>query len=113
MDQDTYALFAVVVALGLNFLLMRIAFQRGMVWLMLVLQVLQVTIGFGVIIYGLPGFEHAPAVKWVVGLVFILHAADNIRLRTRMARRSSDARRRIEEAQRTWKSDDDDDDDPS
>ncbi len=39
---------------------------------------LDLLVGVGVLFFGLPGFEAIPAVTWVIGLVFILHVAQNL-----------------------------------
>ena len=101
MDFSTTILFAVAALLGLNHLVFRIPGwerRRVMFWLV---QLLNLSGAIGVLIWGLPGFDAsaATAIKWVLGLLLILHIITNNQrlvqaLSDTAAPRQDDARRR-------------------
>lgn len=48
-----------------------------------------------VLLYGVPGFQHSPMVRFVIGLVILMHLAQNFQVKTRWS--SEDRARRLEE----------------
>jgi hypothetical protein len=104
VDLSTTVLFALVAMLGFNQLLMRIPALESRSLLFWPLQVLNLVLGVGVLVMGLPGFEHAPAINWIVGLLFIMHVAQNLRIRSdrehRSRRAEIDAMKREEHQRR-------------
>lgn len=84
MSPADVALFAVILALAGNQAVMRVdaAVRSGPVFWSLVL--LDLVVGSALILFGLPGFDHVPAVSYVVGLLFFVHAAQNQVVRRRM-----------------------------
>ncbi len=82
MDLNTSVLLGLVAILALNQALVRIPALERRSTLFWGLQFLDIFIGSAVLIFGLPGFEHAPAVGWVVGLLFVMHVAQNMKIRS-------------------------------
>ena len=79
MDPSTLILFAVAALLGVNHLVFRIPGWhrwRSVFWMV---QLLNLGTAVYVLVWGLPGFEEtaAVAVKWVLGLLLILHIVTN------------------------------------
>ena len=88
------ALFTVVVVLGLNQLVMRVPalYRRG--WVFYALLLVELGVGGAILGLGLPGFEDMRPVSLAVGLMFFVHAAQNLGVRRRLleeALRESDA----------------------
>ncbi len=84
MDVGTSALFLVVSVLATNQLVMRarvLYVHDAVFWS---LEGLNIACGLFILVRGLPGFHHAPAVGFVVGLLFVLHAAQNLQMRARV-----------------------------
>lgn len=95
MDPATWALFGVVGLFLLNQVVMRVPALRRRLFVFYPLLWLDVGVGTAVILYGLPGFGDAPAVRWVLGLLLFVHAVQNLALRRRWeaeAARASEAR---------------------
>ena len=82
MDLNTSVLLALIGMLALNQALMRIPSLEQRATVFWPLQVVDLVVGCGVLLFGLPGFGHAPAVRWVVGLLFIMHVAQNLKIRS-------------------------------
>ncbi len=78
MDLSTLALFGLVALIGANQMLMRIPRLRKDLRLFWALNVLDLLAGAAVLVLGLPGYEHAPVVGWVVGLMLLMHIAQNM-----------------------------------
>lgn len=98
MDLGTTVLFAVVALLALNQVVMRVpALQRrGGVFFTLIGA--EILVGAAILVLGLPGLERVPAARWVVGLLFLAHAAQNLNVRTRMLREAGRARSEARQA---------------
>ena len=82
MDLSTTVLLALIGMLGLNQALMRIGSLEKRPYVFWPLQIMDLVVGCGVLLVGLPGFDHAPAIRWVVGLLFIMHVAQNLKIRS-------------------------------
>lgn len=104
MDLSTTVLLALVAMLGLNQALMRIPALERRSLVFWPLQFLDLAVGIGVLVLGLPGYGHAPAISWVVGLLFIMHVAQNLKIRSdrqnRARRADIDAMKRAEHQRR-------------
>lgn len=83
MDLETTVLLSLVGVLALNQGVMRIGslYRIGPLFFGLVL--LDLVVGTAVLWFGLPGFEAFPPVSWVVGLLFFVHAAQDLGIRQR------------------------------
>lgn len=86
MDLSTTALFVVVALLAINQLAMRLRWAVARTVLFFSVQALLLAAGTWVLGFGLPGFDHIPAVSYVIGLLFFLHVARNLALRSRVER---------------------------
>jgi hypothetical protein len=87
MDVSLYSLFGVTIVLAVNQLLLRIAVFRESRTGFLSVQSLNITMSVFVLVLGLPGYDDQPAVSWVVGLLFLVHAGQNGRLQDKWERR--------------------------
>ncbi len=79
MDPSTTILLAVAALLGVNHLIFRIPgweHRRGVFWFV---QLLNLATATWVMVMGIPGFQDtaATAIKWVFGLLLILHIVTN------------------------------------
>ena len=90
MDLSTGLLLGVVAVLAINQAVMRIDRLREDDRVYWAVQFLDLAVASAVILLGLPGFEPFPAVSVVVGLLFVLHVAQNYNTRAQMARRRRD-----------------------
>ena len=87
MDVSLYSLFGVAAVLGVNQLLLRIVLFRESRTGFLMVQSLNITMSVFVLVLGLPGYDSQPAVSWVVGLLFLVHAGQNGHLQDKWERR--------------------------
>ncbi len=81
MDQSTAVLFALVGLIGVNQVAVRTPLARERAWVFWAITLVDRRAGVAVLVVGLPGFGHIPAVSWVVGLLLVLHVAQNLMLR--------------------------------
>ena len=88
MDLSTSVLLGLVALMAINQFVMRVQslFERDLVFFSV--QIINTTVGSAVLINGLPGFGHIPAISWMVGLLFVLHVATNLNARAKRARHS-------------------------
>lgn len=100
MDVSLYSLFGVTAVLGFNQLLLRVVVLRESRSGFLVVQSLNITMSVFILVLGLPGYDAQPAVSWVVGLLFLVHAGQNGRLQDKWerARRQRSVEERTERA---------------
>lgn len=83
MTYDLGVVFAVVALLGVNQLVMRVERLWRSLPVFVALWASLVGLGTWVLAVGLPGFDEVPAVRWVVGLVLFVHAAQDLSMRSR------------------------------
>ena len=81
MDLETQSLFSVVVLLVLNNMLVRFRRLRGRTVLYYGIQTLDGCVAAYLILLGLPGFRHMPAVSVMLGLLLVFHMVQNARWR--------------------------------
>lgn len=93
MDLSTAVLFALVALIGVNQVVVRSRLARDHSRVFWGVTVLDLLVGIGVLVLGLPGFEAMPAVSWVVGLLFVMHVAQNLMLRNDWEQADRDAAR--------------------
>lgn len=98
MDLNTALLFVVIALLGLNQAAMRVPTLRDDDRVYWMVQFLDLAVATGLILYGLPGFEAFPAVPIVIGLLFVMHVAQNYNMRARA--RGADRQAEIAEVRR-------------
>lgn len=79
--MSTGTLFGLVALIGVNQVAVRTRAARDTPLLFWGLTLTDLILGTAVAFLGLPGFERLPAVGWVVGLLLILHVAQNLALR--------------------------------
>jgi len=79
MDTSTTLLFAVAALLGANHVVFKIPGWHRRRVLFWGVQLLNLGTATAVLVWGLPGFEAtaAVAIKWVLGLLLILHIITN------------------------------------
>lgn len=79
MDFSTAVLFAVAALLGANQVVFRIPGWERRRFVFWAVQLVNLSAAVMVLIWGLPGFEQtaAVAVKWVLGLLLVLHIITN------------------------------------
>ena len=82
MDLNTSVLLALITALGINQAVVRTPALEKRAYVFWSLQMVDLTLACLVLIFGLPGFGHSPAVGWVVGLLFVMHVAQNLKIRS-------------------------------
>lgn len=78
MDTQNIVLFGVIILLAANYSL-RLEAVRRQRWLVWLVTLADVSVGTMVLLNGMPGFGSAPAVSWILGLMCMLHVAENLR----------------------------------
>lgn len=91
MDGSTSGLLLVVAALATNQLVMRLPALYRHDTVFWALEGFICTFGGYLLWRGVPGLDGFPIVSWVVGLMFFLHAAQNIRVRQSRRRKLAQA----------------------
>ena len=81
MDLSTWVLFGLVALIGVNQVVVRSPPAREIPALFWGITIFDLLAGVVVAFVGLPGFERTPAVSWVVGLLLVMHVAQNLVLR--------------------------------
>jgi len=93
MDPSTTILFAVAALLGLNHVVFRIPgweYRRTIFW---TLQLLNLGAATAILAFGVPGFDGVETpIKWVLGLLLILHIITNNQRLVRAVRAGPDRR---------------------
>ena len=86
MDLSTWILFGVVAVLGINQAVMRVERLQDDDRVYFAVQIVDLLMASGCILIGLPGFDAFPAVPVVVGLLILLHVAQNYNARAHRQR---------------------------
>jgi len=81
VDLNTAILFALVAIIGANQVIVRSRYARQLPRVFWALTLGDLLLGVTVLVVGLPGFDATPVVSWVVGLLFVMHVAQNLMLR--------------------------------
>lgn len=100
MDLSTWVVLGLAALIGANHVLVRLPWVRSNDALFWLLNLLDLGVGIAVLALGLPGYAHAPAVGWVVGLLLVLHVAQNLHLRGQWARETREAAQRQRDRER-------------
>lgn len=74
-------LMFVVLLLALNHLVLRTPRLLAHAWVWRVLVAVDVIVASAIFVLGIPGFEAYALVRWMVGMLFILHAGEALFLR--------------------------------
>jgi hypothetical protein len=86
MDPSTRIILSVALLLALNNAIVRLPWLKDRELLFWAVQILDVVACCALILYGIPGFEEIPIISWMLGLLFLLHVAQNLRWRARRRR---------------------------
>ncbi|MBW1877268.1 MAG: hypothetical protein JRI25_13005 [Deltaproteobacteria bacterium] len=86
MDLSVIAIFAVIGVMAVNQLVMRVGGLYARAALFYGLQLVNLVLGTGLILWGLPGFEQWPVVSWIIALLFFFRTVQNNNLRARWLR---------------------------
>jgi len=100
VDLSTAILFVLVAIIGANQVIVRSRYARDSDAVFWVLTVGDLFLGVVVLAAGLPGFESTPVVSWVVGLLLVMHVAQNLMLRNEWAQQAREEARRERDEQR-------------
>ena len=100
MDVRTSVLLALVAILGINQVVVRTRLARERSAVFWGLTLFDLFAGCAVLVFGLPGFTQTPAVSWVVGLLLIMHVANNLMLRTEWEQDARDEAKAERDAER-------------
>jgi hypothetical protein len=69
--------------LVLNTVLVRLPVAREYPWLFWAINGINAVVGIGVLLFGVPGFEGHPLVRFLVGLAILMHLAQNFAVKSR------------------------------
>lgn len=94
MELSESVLLGVITVLALNQAAVRLPAVYERPWAFWLVNLIDLVAGLGILIFGLPGFDHAPPVRFVVGLLFLMHIGQNLKLQSD---RDADARDRRRE----------------
>lgn len=100
LDPSTAALLVVVAVIAANQVVARVAWVARRGWLFWPVQVIDLGVAGAVLWFGLPGFDHVRAVSVVVGLMLVMHVAQNLRARSAIARDDAREEARARSAER-------------
>jgi hypothetical protein len=79
IDLGTQTLLSIALLLALNNAVVRVGWMRHRPVLFYAVQGLDVFVAAWLFWRGIPGFEHIPAISWMLGLLLILHVVQNVR----------------------------------
>ena len=99
MDVGTAVLFGVVLVLAINQAIMRVERLASDDRAYFAVQFIDIAVAAGLILYGMPGMEAFPAVPPVLGLLFLMHVAQNYNARSLRIRAEQDDEREAIEAE--------------
>ena len=77
MDLGTLVLFGVILVMALNQAAMRVERLAADDRVYFAVQFIDIGVAAGLILFGMPGMEAFPAVPVVLGLLFLMHVAQN------------------------------------
>ena len=80
---DNMSLAALVALIAVNYVVPRTAIARSHPWVFWAINGLDLAVGLGALLFGVPGFEGKPLVRFMVGLLVLLHLAQNFQVKTR------------------------------
>jgi hypothetical protein len=94
-SQSNLVLGVVVALIAANYLITRTQLGRRLPMLFWLINGLDLAAGLGVLLFGVPGFEHSTTIRFVLGLVVLMHLAQNFHAKTRWD--AEERERRLEE----------------
>ena len=100
MDVSTAVIFGLVALIGANQVLVRLPWVREDPRLFWSINIVDLGVGVAVLALGLPGYGHAPVVGWVVGLLLVMHVAQNLHLKGQWQQEARDAAKRQRDLER-------------
>ena len=100
MDVSSAVLLGVVGVIAANQVVARLRWAMRTAWVFWPVVLIDLAVGVYVLVRGLPGFDHVPAVSLVVGLMLVLHVAHNLRSRSLLLREDQQEARRQASADR-------------
>jgi hypothetical protein len=100
VSQDNLVLGAVVALIVANYAVTRTQLGRRMPMFFWLINGLDLAAGLGVLIFGVPGFEHSTTIRFVLGLVVLMHLAQNFHAKTRWDAEERERRLQEEDLQR-------------
>ncbi|MCB9678639.1 MAG: hypothetical protein H6737_26285 [Alphaproteobacteria bacterium] len=86
MDWSTRIVLSVALLLAVNNAITRVPVLRDREVLFWTVQLVDLGACIALLVYGIPGFADMPAVSWMLGLLFLLHVAQNLRWRAERRR---------------------------
>jgi hypothetical protein len=86
IDLSTRILLSIALLLGLNNAVVRLPFLQDRVLLFWAVQFIDLGVCIALLVIGIPGFEDMPAISYMLGLLFLLHVAQNLRWRAQRRR---------------------------
>lgn len=92
---DNLVLAGLVGLIALNYVVPRTTLARRHPWVFWAINGLDLAVGLCALLFGVPGFETKPLVRFMVGLLVLLHLAQNFQVKTRWD--SEDRMDRIEQ----------------
>ena len=98
MDVSTSVLLGVVGVIAANQVVARLPWAARTPWVFWPVAFIDLGVAVAVLVLGLPGFEHVPAVSLVVGLMLLMHLAHGLQRRSALLR--DDAQAAAREASR-------------
>lgn len=81
MALSEAVLLGLVTLLVLNQVASRVPGVLDRPWAFWMVNAADLLLGVGIMVKGLPGFDHVPPVRFVVGLLFVWHIGQNFKLR--------------------------------
>ena len=92
MELGTASLIGLGTILAVNYLVVRTDLARRWPPLFWAITGLDLVVSLAVFLFGVPGFQHSVLVRLTVGLVLLMHLAQNFQVRTRWLSEESQAR---------------------
>ena len=92
MNVGTASLVALAVVLGVNYVVVRTDLARRWPALFWSITGLDLVVALVVLLVGVPGFEQSGLIRLTVGLVLLMHLAQNLQVRTRWLAEENEAR---------------------
>lgn len=80
---DNAVLAGLVALIAVNYVVPRTSLARRYPSLFWAINGLDLAVGLGALLFGVPGFDGKPVVRFMVGLLVLLHLAQNFQVKTR------------------------------
>jgi uncharacterized protein YhhL (DUF1145 family) len=83
VDVGNWVVIGLVGLVAINYLVPRIELVRRVPALFWAINVIDLVVGLAVLLFGVPGFESHPIVRFMIGLLVLMHLAQNFALKSR------------------------------